>query len=116
MIAALVKDGRISIRALADQIHISRANAYSRIGRMVADGVISAFTARLNPQRFGLGTSAYVLLTIDQNAWRSVSWMARYAARSEAEGTIDRPRTRHAPAATENGRKPLCEACSRPSP
>ncbi|MGW4031549.1 Lrp/AsnC family transcriptional regulator [Streptomyces sp. NPDC004838] len=73
IVAALLEDGRISIRALADQLHISRANAYTRIGRMVSDGVISGFTAQLNPQRAGLGTSAYVLLTIEQNAWRAVA-------------------------------------------
>lgn len=73
IIAALVKDGRISVRALADLVHISRANAYTRIGRIVAEGVISGFTAQLNPHRVGLGTSAYVLLTIDQSAWRAVS-------------------------------------------
>ncbi|WP_331766932.1 Lrp/AsnC family transcriptional regulator [Embleya sp. NBC_00896] len=73
IIAELLKDGRISIRALAEQIHISRANAYTRIGRMVADETITGFTARLNPTRVGLGTSAYVTVTIQQNAWRAVS-------------------------------------------
>lgn len=73
IIAALLRDGRISIRALAEEVHISRANAYVRVGRMVADGVIDGFTARLNPPRAGLGTSAYVSLTIEQNAWRTVS-------------------------------------------
>ncbi|QKZ17302.1 Lrp/AsnC family transcriptional regulator [Streptomyces chartreusis] len=73
IIAALLDDGRISIRMLAEQIHISRANAYTRIGRMEAEGVISGYTAQLNPRRAGLGTSAYVTLTIDQNAWRSIS-------------------------------------------
>jgi DNA-binding Lrp family transcriptional regulator len=73
IIAALLRDGRISIRALAEKIHISRSNAYSRISRMAADEVISGFTARLNPQRAGLGTSAYVTVTIEQKAWRTVS-------------------------------------------
>lgn len=73
IIAALLQDGRISIRALADRIHISRANAYTRIGRMIAEGVICGFAPRLNPQRAGLGTSAYVMIQIEQNAWRTVS-------------------------------------------
>jgi DNA-binding Lrp family transcriptional regulator len=73
IIGALLRDGRVSIRALAEQIHISRANAYTRIGRMMTAGVISGFTALLDPQRAGLGTSAYVMLTIEQNAWRTVA-------------------------------------------
>ena len=73
IIAALVEDGRISIRALADRIHISRANAYARIGRLVSEGAITGFTARLDARRVGLGTTAYIMVTIDQNAWRTVS-------------------------------------------
>ncbi|MYW05189.1 Lrp/AsnC family transcriptional regulator [Streptomyces sp. SID3343] len=72
IVAALVDDGRISVRALAERVHISRANAYARVGRMVDDGTISGFTARLNPARVGLGTSAYVTVTLRQNAWRGV--------------------------------------------
>ena len=77
IIAELVHDARVSIRALAEKVHVSRANAYARINRMVADDVISGFTARVNPVRAGLGTSAYVTVTIEQNAWRSVSQALR---------------------------------------
>lgn len=73
IVAELLTDGRISVRALAEKIHISRANAYARIGRMVDDGTITGFTTRLNPARVGLGTTAYVTVTIQQNAWRAVS-------------------------------------------
>ncbi len=73
ILSRLLEDGRISVRALAEQVHISRANAYTRIGRLVAEDVITGFTARLNPQRAGLGTSAYVTMSIEQNAWRDIS-------------------------------------------
>jgi DNA-binding Lrp family transcriptional regulator len=73
IIAELVRDARVSIRALAEEVHVSRANAYARINRLVADEVISGFTAKVNPVRAGLGTSAYVTVTIEQNAWRTVS-------------------------------------------
>ncbi|MDX3517794.1 Lrp/AsnC family transcriptional regulator [Streptomyces scabiei] len=73
ILARLLKDGRVSVRALADQVHISRANAYTRIGRLLADEVVTGFTAQLNPQRAGLGTSAYVTMSIEQNAWRDIA-------------------------------------------
>jgi DNA-binding Lrp family transcriptional regulator len=73
ILARLLKDGRVSVRALADQVHISRANAYTRIGRLLADEVVTGFTAQLDPQRAGLGTSAYVTMSIEQNAWRDIS-------------------------------------------
>jgi DNA-binding Lrp family transcriptional regulator len=73
IIAELAIDGRMSIRALAEKMHISRANAYARVDRLVTNGVITGFGARLDPERVGLGTSAYVMVTIEQNTWREVS-------------------------------------------
>ena len=69
----LSRDGRVSIRTLAERVHVSRANAYARVDRLVADGVITGFGATVDPERAGLGTSAYVLLSIQQNAWREVA-------------------------------------------
>ena len=51
----------MSIRSLAEGVHISRANAYARVGRLVADGVITGFSVRIAHERAGLGTSAYVV-------------------------------------------------------
>ncbi|SFO10302.1 DNA-binding transcriptional regulator, Lrp family [Streptomyces sp. cf124] len=73
ILARLLKDARQSVRALAEQVHISRANAYTRIGRLLTEGVITGFTAQLNPKRAGLGTSAYVTLSTEQAAWRDIS-------------------------------------------
>jgi DNA-binding Lrp family transcriptional regulator len=69
----LVRDARTSIRSLAESVHISRANAYARVDRLVADGVITGFCAQIAHERAGLGTSAYVSLSIEQNSWREVS-------------------------------------------
>jgi DNA-binding Lrp family transcriptional regulator len=69
----LILDARTSIRSLAGRVHISRANAYARVDRLVADGVITGFSANIAHERAGLGTSAYVSLSIEQNSWRDVS-------------------------------------------
>ncbi|GAA2793862.1 Lrp/AsnC family transcriptional regulator [Kitasatospora sp. CM 4170] len=68
----LQQDGRASIRSVAERVHVSRANAYARISRMVEDGVIRGFTARVDHEKAGQGASAYVTLKIVQNSWRSV--------------------------------------------
>ncbi|MFJ6212007.1 Lrp/AsnC family transcriptional regulator [Streptomyces sp. NPDC092296] len=68
----LQQDGRASIRSVAEQVHVSRANAYARIARMMEDGVIRGFTARVDHERAGQGASAYVTLKIVQNSWRTV--------------------------------------------
>lgn len=69
----LVRDGRTSVRTLAERIHISRTNAYARVERLVREGVITGFRAQVAPEAAGLGTSAYMALTIEQNTWREVS-------------------------------------------
>ena len=72
MLGALTADARISVRALADRLNISRANAYSRLERLTREGVITGFSARIDPHLAGLGTSAYVMLSVEQTAWREL--------------------------------------------
>jgi DNA-binding Lrp family transcriptional regulator len=68
----LQEDGRASIRSVAERVHVSRANAYARINRLMEDGVIRGFTARVDHERAGQGASAYITLKIVQNSWRTV--------------------------------------------
>lgn len=70
---AFISDGRASVRAVAERLHISRTNAYQRLARLQEDGVITGFTATIDPNRAGLGTSAYVLLTVEQPSWREMT-------------------------------------------
>jgi DNA-binding Lrp family transcriptional regulator len=72
MLRELSTDARISIRALADRLSISRANAYSRLERLTTDGVITGYTTEIDPYKAGLGTSAYVMLTVEQTSWRAM--------------------------------------------
>ncbi len=72
ILGMLQKDGRASIRSVAERVHVSRANAYARINRLIEDGVIRGFGARIDHERAGQGTSAYITLKIVQNSWRTV--------------------------------------------
>lgn len=69
----LTRDGRMSVRALAETVNVSRSHAYSRIERLQAAGVLEGFTAVVDPVRSGLGTSAYVTLSVRQSSWRDLS-------------------------------------------
>lgn len=73
LIAALRADGRLSVRALAETAHISRANAYARLERLQRDGVITGFTVTVDPDRMGLATAAFVSVSIEQDSWRRVA-------------------------------------------
>lgn len=73
IVQELLADGRLSVRALAERIHVSRAGAYARLRRLEEDGVITGYTARVQAERVGLGTSAYVSISVEQNSWKQVA-------------------------------------------
>ncbi|HEY2078330.1 MAG TPA: Lrp/AsnC family transcriptional regulator [Streptosporangiaceae bacterium] len=70
IVHALRRDGRISMRALAQELHISRAATYTRVQRLESSGVITGYTATIDPERYGHGVSAYVYLKIAQRTWK----------------------------------------------
>jgi DNA-binding Lrp family transcriptional regulator len=72
IVEELSRDGRMSIRTLAQTLHISRANAYARVERLVASGVIRGFRADIDPAAAGLSTTAYVTINLRQADWRGV--------------------------------------------
>lgn len=72
LVTALRANGRISMRALAAELHVSRANVYSRVERLEKAGVITGYTATVDPQKYGYGLSAYVFLKIAQQSWKIV--------------------------------------------
>ncbi len=68
----LAVDGRMSMRTLADRLHVSRANAYARVDRLQKSGVIRWFRADVDPVASGLATTAYVTLNLRQADWRRI--------------------------------------------
>jgi DNA-binding Lrp family transcriptional regulator len=77
ILTALTHDGRMSIRTLAELLHISRANAYARIQRLRDTKVIRGFRADVDPVAAGMGTSAYVTVNLHQAEWRVVAEQLR---------------------------------------
>lgn len=71
ILRALRRNGRISIAALAQEVGISRASAYSRVESMTRAGIITGFTAEVDTTRLGLGVSALVFCTIQPQSWTS---------------------------------------------
>jgi DNA-binding Lrp family transcriptional regulator len=73
IVDTLAREGRMSIRMLAQGLHISRANAYARVERLLSAGVIRGFRAQIDPHAVGLSTSAFVTISLQQGEWREVS-------------------------------------------
>jgi DNA-binding Lrp family transcriptional regulator len=72
ILRVLRSDGRITVTELAARVSISRANAYARLERLAADGVIDGYQVRINPRAVGLDVAALIFLTIEQAQWRDV--------------------------------------------
>lgn len=72
IIAELTRDGRMSVTQVAENVHISRAHAYTRIARLSGEGVLTKFTALVDPIKAGLKSSAYVTLKVSQHSWREL--------------------------------------------
>lgn len=61
----------MSVTHVAD-VHISRAHAYTCIARLTGEGVLTKFTAMIDPIKAGLKSSAYVTLKVSQRSWREL--------------------------------------------
>nr|WP_306902908.1 Lrp/AsnC family transcriptional regulator [Arthrobacter pascens] len=72
IISELTRDGRMSVTQVAENVHISRAHAYTRIARLTGEGVLTKFTAIVDPIKAGLKSSAYVTLKVSQHSWREL--------------------------------------------
>ncbi|MGT2461708.1 Lrp/AsnC family transcriptional regulator [Sinomonas atrocyanea] len=68
----LTEDARRSVTTIAENVHISRAHAYNRLARLQSDGVITKYTALVDPLKAGLRSSAYVTLKVRQQTWRDL--------------------------------------------
>lgn len=72
IIAELGKDARLSIRSLAERVHISRTAAHTRLGRLLDHGVITGFSANVDREALGLGITAIVIVKVEAD-WPTVS-------------------------------------------
>ena len=70
MIDELRHDGRISVPMLGERLGIARATAYTRFDRLIEEGVITGFTAEVDPARLGQHVAALVLVNVEQGRWR----------------------------------------------
>ena len=72
MIDLLRRDGRRTAPQLATDIGIGRATAYNRLDRLIADGIITGFTATVDHQATGQPVAALVLVNVEQGLWRDL--------------------------------------------
>ena len=53
LISALQEDGRLSMRMLADRVGVALGTVSNRLNKLEKHGVITGYTANLNPDKIG---------------------------------------------------------------
>ncbi len=66
ILRALQKDGRQSNIELADRISLSPTATAERVKRLVRDGFVEGFSARLSPEKLGRGLLVFVEVKLDR--------------------------------------------------
>lgn len=73
IIAELSKDARLSVRAIAERIHLSRNATHNRILKLTESGVITGFEARVDRKAIGLHVTAVVIAKVGPTApWKEI--------------------------------------------
>ncbi|MEP6842047.1 MAG: Lrp/AsnC family transcriptional regulator [Pseudolysinimonas sp.] len=69
IIAELAVDSRLSIRTIAERVHISRTAAHNRVQKLIADGVLTGFGAQVDRKSIGLNVVAIVIIKVENVLW-----------------------------------------------
>lgn len=69
IINALRDDARLSMRALAERVHLSRTATHARVQRLIDHEVITGFTAVVQPEALGLHVCALVVVSAAGTPW-----------------------------------------------
>jgi DNA-binding Lrp family transcriptional regulator len=69
IVSELSQDSRLSVRAIAERVHISRTAANTRINRLIESGVLKSFGAKVDRKAIGLNVTAIVIITVGDAPW-----------------------------------------------
>jgi DNA-binding Lrp family transcriptional regulator len=73
ILVELTRDGRISNAELAERVGIAPSTCLGRVRSLVADGVITGFTAEVAPAALGLALEALISVTLRAGARASLA-------------------------------------------
>ena len=80
----LQKDGRISMKRLAEQIHMSSPSTIERVRRLEENRSILGYRAVVRPDRVGLQINTFVLVAVDPNQQEALYRFAQESDRITA--------------------------------
>ncbi|BDU19355.1 AsnC family transcriptional regulator [Dyella sp. GSA-30] len=81
MLAVLQGEGRITNAELAERVNLSPSACLRRLQRLEGEGVLTGYTAQVDPQAVGLGLQAFVRVQLAKHEAEAVE---RFAAQVNA--------------------------------
>ncbi|MCU9836658.1 Lrp/AsnC family transcriptional regulator [Ruegeria sp. WL0004] len=66
IVRALQKDGRMTVTELADKVGLSPTPCARRLDRLQRDGVITGYSATVDPAKLGLSVSIFVSVELEK--------------------------------------------------
>lgn len=82
ILEVLQQDGRITNADLADKVSLSASACLRRVQRLEQSGVISGYSARVEPRAVGLGLQAFVRVQLSRHDAESIDHFVRRVAES----------------------------------
>jgi DNA-binding Lrp family transcriptional regulator len=73
IISELSQDSRLSIRSLAERVHISRTAAHKRVQVLIETGVLKSFGAQVDRKAIGLNVTAIVIVKTGTAPWQELA-------------------------------------------
>ncbi|GAB3125136.1 Lrp/AsnC family transcriptional regulator [Novispirillum itersonii] len=67
ILRAMQDNARLSNVELSEQAHLSPSQCHRRLKRLEELGVIDGYSARLNPEKIGLGVTAFVSVSLGKH-------------------------------------------------
>lgn len=80
LLSMLQQDCTLSLQALADTVNLTTTPCWKRLKRLEDEGVIRSKVALLDPEKLGLGLTAFVLLKTQQH---SKAWYSQFVCAVE---------------------------------
>ncbi|MDX1482136.1 MAG: Lrp/AsnC family transcriptional regulator [Woeseiaceae bacterium] len=80
IIAELRRDARISWVELSDRVNLSASACQRRVQALIDDGVITGFSARVDPRALGYDIEAYLSVRVERHDVKSAAEFRRAIA------------------------------------
>ncbi|MDC0738724.1 Lrp/AsnC family transcriptional regulator [Cognatishimia sp. SS12] len=74
----LQQDGKISLQALAEKVHLSSSPCWRRVKRLEEAGLIDRYVAILNPRALGLHAQAYMHVSLMDHTEATIAAFDRF--------------------------------------